>query len=178
MTELCGMADIARENENPYTLYPLELIRDANVPVLKRKSLCLMNRGFANALRAFRYIEEAGLYDTELIKRHLLRIGRIRAWGGLNYWGLDGFYASRSKIYFYGAGTCGKNMAEYFGYRGWVFENFLVTDTKDQPRGCIPFRETDIAETDGIIITVGSEELFMEIKGTIEGRYGVGRIYT
>lgn len=167
-----------REKENPYLLYPFELISEAGIPVLKRKSLDLRNKGFGNALRAFRYIEETGIYDTGLIKKHFLRIGRLlQAWEGMNYWGLDEFYDSCSKIFFYGGGVYGKNLAEYFFYRGWTFEGFLVTDTEQQSQECIPFDEAAISENDGIIITVGNKKMFQEIKELIETRYSVNQIY-
>lgn len=179
LEDQCGAEIYVREKENPYLLYSFELISKGKIPVLKRKSLDLRNKGFANALRALRYLEETGVYDTGLIKKHLLRISRLsQEWEGINYWGMDEFYHLCSKIFFYGAGVYGKNLAEYFRYRGWAFECFLVTDVEQQSQDCTLFDEVVISEDDGIIIAVGTEKMFNEIKKKIKRRYKESQIYT
>ena len=161
-----------RKNENPHILYPLELIRDARVPVLKRKCLSLANKRFADAIGALKYIENECGYDTSLIMKHLLRIGK-----GTDLMGLDKFYVEHPRIFIYGAGLYGRNLAEYFAYKGWVFEKFLVTDAYGLSGECLSFDHADIAESDGIIIAVGNRDMFSEILSVVEKRCSAKQIF-
>lgn len=161
--ELCSSQVNVEENENPYMTYAMELIRDARVPVLKRRSLSLVNPGFDNVLEALKFIESECNYDTDMIICHLSRLGK-----GLSFTALDEFYAVHSKIYIYGAGLYGKNLALYFGYKGWNFEKFIVTDDEDISENCITFDKIDITENDGIIIAVGGEKAYQEILNLVE----------
>lgn len=170
--ELCPFIFEVRENENPYIVCPLELIRDAGIPVLKRKSLVLGNVRFDNVISALQFIETECRYDTNLISKHLLRIGKEH-----NIMGLDAFYAAHRKIFIYGAGLYGRNLAKYFSYKGWTFEKFLVTNLKTVSEACISFDEADIAENDGIIIAVSDEKAFQEIASLIEKRCSINQIF-
>lgn len=172
VTDLTLLKHRIEENENPYMRYPLELIRDAKIPIFKRKSLKLENTSFDNALRAFKYIENDSEYDANLIMKHLLRMERK-----VNPIGLDKFYATHSNIYIYGAGVYGKNLAQYFEYRGWVYKSFLVTNIENESETCISFDKADIADEDGIIIAVGNERAFCEILNLVKKRCDRNQIY-
>lgn len=161
--ERCPRQWNLKKNENPHMLYPLELIRDAGIPVLKRKCLWLGNKGFADAIEALQFIEDECGYDVGLIMKHLLRINK-----GAGFMGLDQFYTEHSRIFIYGAGLYGRNLAKYFVYKGWVFEKFLVTNSDNQPEDCLCFNQADIVESDGIIIAVGNREVFGEILSLVE----------
>lgn len=171
LTDLCDLKYHAEENDNPHLLFSFEMIHDANVPTLKRKSLSLTNNGFKSAINTLKYIKEQNLYDVNLIEKHLMRIGKsAQAWKGINYSKLNAFYHSHEKVYIYGAGTYGKNLAEYFNYKGWLFEGFLVTSIENQSDECIPFDKVDISDDDGIIIAVGNQDVFIEILNIVEKR--------
>ena len=160
-----------KANENPYMLYSYELVRYAEIPVLKRKSLDLRFQGVSNALKALKYIEDQGGYNVQLIKKHILRIGQpLHEKAKLDFYRLDKFYYSHTRIYLYGAGILGKNLAEYFDYRGWSFECFLVTDSCHSLNNCEIFDNAVIAEEDGIIIAVGTKEAYVQIKDLIKKR--------
>lgn len=165
--DLCPVQWNLNKNENPYLRYPLELIRDAGIPILKRKSLSLSNKGFKSAIKALRFINNECGYDVSLIENHRRRTGE-----GINVVGIDVFYASHARIFIYGAGSYGRNIAEYFAYKGWIFEKFLVTDraghSGNSISDCITFEEADIAEDDGIIIAVGNKKAFREIVGLVK----------
>lgn len=154
-----------RKNENPHILYPLELIRDAGVPILKRKSLSISNGCFGNALEALKFIRDKCNYDVNLIENHLKRIGKGRSIAGL-----DVFYAGHVRIFIYGAGLYGRNIAMYIAYKGWSFEGFLVTNKEECSMGCIPFTEAEIGDSDGIVIAVGDRKAFLEILRLVETR--------
>lgn len=161
-----------RKNENPHMLYPLELIRDAGVPFLKRKSLILANRGFADAMGALKFIQNECGYDVSLIEEHLRRTG-----GDISIMGLDQFYAGHSRVFIYGAGFYGRQIAAYFEYKGWCFESFLVTNKEERSENCIPFDEADITANDGIVIAVGHKKMFLEIFRLVKTRCDKGQIF-
>lgn len=167
--DLCPVQWNLNKNENPYLRYPLELIRDAGIPILKRKSLSLSNKGFESAIKALRFIKDECSYDVCLIENHLRRIRE-----GINIVGIDIFYASHPRVFIYGAGAYGKKVAEYFAYKGWTFEKFLVTDmagcSTNYSSNCITFEEADITEDDGIIIAVCNKKVFREIVGLVKKR--------
>lgn len=171
-------ASLPEKIEAPHLLCALELICDMGIPILKRKSLHLGNRGFLNAWKALRYVGEKGCYDTNLIKKHLLRLGQSSkddSW--LNLTELNKFYHTHSRIYFYGAGVYGRNLASYFTYRGWSFQGFLVTAGEDQLRDCALFQDAEIRRDDGIIIAVSDHQMSLEIYEIVRTRCDMDQIF-
>ncbi|MCM1264032.1 MAG: hypothetical protein NC313_15075, partial [Butyrivibrio sp.] len=67
-------------------------------------------------------------------------------------------------------GTWGKNLAEYFDYKGWSFEGFLATTLDGSTERCILFDKADIADDDGIIIAVGTKEAYTAIVAAVKKR--------
>lgn len=178
LTDFCEKKDEIIKGERPHLEYPYELIRSANIPVLKRKCLDFGNTGYGNALRALKYIEAHCPYDVSLIKKHLSRISQCaKNEGMINFVKLSEFYHSHSRIFFYGAGTYGKNLAVYFEYMGWRFAGFLVTDKRQQSETCQAFDEIEISKNDGIIIAVGRKHICLEILSIVEKRCRKDQIF-
>lgn len=161
-----------KENEIPYMQHPLELIRDFKIPILKRRSLYFSNKGYKNALEAFNFIERQNLYDVELIKKHLFRISQsdVQSQEMLNFLRLKSFYKEHERLYFYGAGTYGQNLAVFFKYVGWKFNGFLVTNIDNQSENCTAFDEAELNSDDGVIIAVANKEICFQILDTISRR--------
>ncbi|MCM1261846.1 MAG: hypothetical protein NC313_03920 [Butyrivibrio sp.] len=178
LSDLYGFSFSEKVNCNPYMSYSYELIHDAKIPVLKCKSLDMRFSGFSNAFKAFKYMEDQEIYDVGLIKKRLMRIGQpLHERAKLDFSKLSEFYYAHAKIYLYGAGTCGKNLAEYFDYKGWSFEGFLVSDIGNQGEKRLFFDDADISDNDGIIIAVGTEQAYIEIRSIIEKRCNREQIY-
>lgn len=162
VSDIYGSTPFFRDDENPYLKYPLELIRDFNVPILKHKALFFGNRGYANALTAYRFIEENNLYPILYIKEHMLRKSKFEE-GMIDYERMETFYKNHSRVFIYGHGTYGKNVALYFMYRGWDLAGFLVTQNAENDDAVTLFEQADIGESDGIIVAVGTREMCREI---------------
>lgn len=158
-----------REDENPYLKYPLELIRDCKIPILKYKALTFGNAGYANALKAYQFIEECGLYDVTYIKTHLLRKSKFET-GMIDFELLEKFHENHKRIYIYGYGVYGKNLSLYFQYRNWKMNGFLVTGAGDSNSEAISIDQAEIKKADGIIIAVGKEKFCREILSYLEGK--------
>lgn len=164
VTDLQGTGNWLNVNGNPYICRSLELIRDAGIPILKRKSLDLGRIGFINALMAIKEIENNCNYDVNLIFDHISRISKFdRSRGMINFKALDEFYQNHSKIYIYGAGVYGRNLEAYFNYKGWNLESFLVTEGENLPKDCRIFGSVDIGIDDGVIIAIMDESIYSEI---------------
>lgn len=163
------------ENENPYMAYPLELIHDCQIPVLKYKALSFGNSGYSDALRAFRFIEENRLYPVEYIKSHIRRKSKVEK-GWIDFEKLEKFQGFHQRLFIYGFGTYGKNLGLYFRYRGWKIEGFLVTEEDENANGATAFKRVRIEEDDGIVVAVGKKGMCMEIREYLAGQCKKGQL--
>ncbi len=158
-------------NEIPYMNYSLELIRDLKIPILKRRSLYFSNKGFGNALCALKYINDVNLFDITLVTKHLFRLSQMKlAQGMIDLVKLNSFYYNHSNIYFYGAGVCGQNLAEYFCYKRWTFAGYVVTKNDKSIENCSAFNELELNSDDGIIIAISNKEICLEILEIVRKR--------
>lgn len=164
--------------ENPYMKYPFELLRDAGVPVIKRKAFDFENDGFSNAIAAYMYITRNKKFNTDLIRNHLLRISHRPAdTPKFDLGALHDFYERHSSIYIYGAGGWGKNLASYFAYKGWNFKKYILSNYDGQEKNIIRYDEAELNESDGIIIAVGKKKVIEEIYNNISKKHKAEHIF-
>ena len=152
LTDVWGMT--FKGSENPYLDYSLELVRDKEFPILKKKSLLITNKGFANAIKAVEFIEAGGLYPISWIWRLIDSQFYIDGYAPDTANCLERFIKKHSKIYIYGAGLCGKNLFIYFEYKKWHLEGILVSNKAGQDMECTLFEDACIDDETGIIISV------------------------
>lgn len=164
-----------REGENPYMKYPLELIRDYRIPILKYKALFFGNGGYADVLQAFQFLEENQMYPIEYIKKHILRKSKTEE-NWIDFERLERFKEVHSRIFIYGFGTYGKNMGLYFQYRGWKSEGFLVTIANENSDAAIAFSQAQIREDDGIVVAVGKREACLQIREYLRNKCKEGQL--
>ncbi|MCD8038922.1 MAG: rhamnan synthesis F family protein [Lachnospiraceae bacterium] len=173
---LMDLWNIALEwNVNPYYQYPYELIAEHNFPILKKKALLIRNPGFPSALKAVRYLKEKKLYPTEWMEEIIENQFYLPKFGERESNSLNEFYHRYSKIYIYGNGVCGKNLAVYFEYKGWRFEHFLVTKPSDSDAMSID--QVNIESTAGIIISVLNPQAAEEIASEIGEKCSEERLF-
>lgn len=159
-----------KRNENPFLIYPYELIKHYNFPILKKKCLLIRNPGFPSALRAVRYLKEKELYPAEWMEALVDNQFYILEPGRQECNSLEIFYRQHSDIYIYGNGVCGKNLAVYFEHKGWHFKNFLVTNIENSESDVMTVETADIKPTTGIIISVMNSKVAQEIAAHIGDR--------
>ena len=169
LSDLYSSVLTARKNENPYMEYPLQLIRDCRIPILKYKALFFGNSGYAGALKAVRFIQENNLYSTEYIEKHIMRKSKSEK-GWIDFEVLEKFQKTHRRIFIYGFGTYGKNLGLYFQYRAWETEGFLVTSTTEKDGQAIPFEQAQIEADDGIVVAVGKRQMCMEIQAYLQNK--------
>lgn len=161
---------IFAENEIPFLLYSHEMIRDNKLPILKKKSLLIRNKGFENALNAIAFLEEQHLYPTPWIWELLDSQFYMEGYASENPNCLEQFKDKYRKIYIYGAGVCGKNLQLYFKHKDWQFDGFIVSDKSGQDVECQLLNEIELDEDTGIIISVLNPDVSKEIVQGIGNR--------
>lgn len=153
------------ENINPSLSYAYSLIKEVEFPILKKKALGIDSVNYIESLEAIKYLENNKLYDVKYIWESLYR-NTIKS--AFNYKELESFYYSHSCIYIYGAGKFGKSVENYFQYRGWKFEGYLVSDLKkDIVENISIYDKSKIQESDGIILALGRKNLEEVIDGIL-----------
>lgn len=170
-TQQCGIR--LQRNENPFILFPFELISEKKFPILKKKCLLIRNRGFESALQAITYLRGNTAYPVEWIEEVLdgqfLTPGITQTTDNC----LQVFCQKYKKIYIYGNGLCGKNLEHYFRYKKWDFEGFVLSSVplneQSNPR-VRSIEQLNIDIDTGIIVSVLNKDVAAEILQTIGKR--------
>lgn len=163
------VADMPPEKgKSPYLYHSSRLIKEMRVPFLKRNSLSLANEGYVDALTALRYVEQNLDYNVGMIWENIFRLSQDGRFSQkINYLELEKFYGCHDRVFIYGQGRYGRNIAEYFQYRGWVNSGFLVSASQSGGRnGVSVFSEIRLNKEDGIIVAMGQKnfsEVYSEI---------------
>lgn len=162
-----SLMDIAEENwevkKNPYLYYSYDLIKNTKVPFLKKKALWFSAPAFEQGLNALEYLQKEALYDTRLIWQDLNSNLHV----GFNE--IIEFVDNHNKVFLYGAGNCGRNIARYLKYRNRTYESFVVTEGKENYSNCIDICELKLNGNDGIIVAV-SEKYVEEIERILQNK--------
>lgn len=176
-TDKGTIENITKFGEISYRKYPLQLVQNAKIPLIKRKAFDFDNDGYANALEALTYIDKRTSYNADLIKNHLRRTSTyVTVSPAYNLVELEEFYYRFKNIYIYGAGGWGTNVAAYFKWKGWDFAGFLVTRRGDEA-DVTEFDSAEITDEDGIIIAVGKKKIIQEIYKVILRKCGDNQIF-
>jgi rhamnosyltransferase len=144
--------------EVPYSVYSYELIQKGVCPFLKRKVVSLTNQQYDKVLMSYEYVKNNTDYDVSMIRQNVIRMDRIGQGG--NPWGyaeLEKFYAGHKRVFLFGAGRYGKNLARYFSYRNWKVEGVFVstqTEVRDTEK---VYDKNALCETDGLIVAMNYE---------------------
>jgi hypothetical protein len=162
--------------ENSY-----ELIRDIKMPVMKKKIIDFDNPGYVNVLKALEFVRTETNFDYSLIKKHMERkkcMGRNTT--SFDFECMERFLQTHKRIFFYGNGVWAHNLEKYFGYRGWDFDGYLVTnkDENDVTGDVHCFSEMSIMENDGIIIAQHTKNACEDILREISSRISKDDILT
>lgn len=161
LTDVWGMD--FKDRQNPLYIRSLELVRDMGLPVLKKKSLSISNYKFENVLKTVEFLDINGLYATDWIWEVIDGQFNTDACevDGSNC--LEAFCRKYKRVYIYGAGVCGKNLALYFEQKGWKNEGIVVSDVTQQNTECTAFDDVNVDEKTGIIVAVIDREVSREI---------------
>lgn len=145
---------------NPSLRYYFELIKYIKFPVIKRKVFSLIN--FMQNKLVINYIRCNTNYNVNMIFGHLKRLEeerRIELLEPFNYDELEKFYESHKRIFIYGCGKYGQCLAEYFKYKEWKFEGFIVTQRSEDMTNVYEYGKFFLDKWDGIILALGQKAI-------------------
>lgn len=158
----------------PYVRYPYELLSELHFPVIKRTAITVDN--FKNARRALEYIKNNTDYDTELIYHHLTRLARENRIVVFNPIHLEMFCNEHKRVFIYGNGKIGINLAEFLDYKGWNYEGFLVSEKSDQELDVFIYHNMKFSEDDGIILALG-RKAYQEVYPMVKKDLNVSQLF-
>jgi hypothetical protein len=107
---------------------------------------------------SYEYIKNNTDYDVSMIRQNISRMDREGLGGNpYGYVELEKFYAEHKRVFLFGAGRYGKNLARYFTYRNWKVEGIFVS-AQTEVRGTEKVYDKDaLCETDGLIVAMNYE---------------------
>ena len=139
------------------------LIKDGMFPIIKKKAVCLEN--LSKMKMIVDYIKKCSGYNIELIglnMRRLCKEKRVNPLAPFNLAFLDQFYNQYQRVFIYGHGNYGKGIAEYFRYKGWKLDGFVVTCNAEKDPDVLVYKDIRFGSEDGIILALG-EKAFYEV---------------
>ena len=169
-TEVCDKNIEMEPGCISYIDYPYELLSELRFPVIKKQAITVDN--FKKARKALDYIEKNTNYDMNLIYKHLTRLAQENRIVALfNPIRLEMFCIEHKRIFIYGHGKIGTNLAEFFDYKGWNFEGFLVSEKSEQKKDVFCYYNMKFSRDDGIILALGRkayQEVFPVVKKDLQ----------
>ena len=155
--DVCEAAKQFTSKGSLYYEKAYELLNTLQFPIVKRKALSVVNS--IEAQQTLVYINEQTDYDIKFICVHLKRLAEENRIGLFNPIRLKHFYSTHKKIYIFGYGKYGKNVAAYFDYRNWIYEGFIVSEKHDDDPQIFCYSNVKFECTDGIILALGQKAL-------------------
>lgn len=172
--DVCENRIVMERGGSPYMHYAYELLRELQFPVLKRNTLAVTN--FIRAKKALDYVQNETAYDVELIYRHLGRLAAEKQIKSPNPLELEDFCRSHGRVFIYGHGEFGRNVAAFMEYKGWDYEGFLVSVKSDEEEDTYAYHEVDFTEDDGIILALGYQA-WKEVYFSIKDDFAEGQLF-
>lgn len=161
---------------NPCICYFDRLIKDGKFPIIKKKAFRL--ESLNEVKETMDYIKKHSGYSVELIEanlRRLCRENRIHLLAPFDSASLEQFYNRHRRVFIYGHGNYGKGIAEYFRYKGWKPDGFVVTDNAEKDPDVLIYDTVHLGPEDGIILALG-EKAFHEVYQTVKKDLDAGQL--
>lgn len=153
-----------------------ELIKRYHMPVMKKRILRWDN--YEQVYKAFDFIREELGYDITNIYENSLRLYKEgRAENFFNFFSLEEFYKSHTKVYIYGTGTKGKQMEKFFNFRKWGIAGFVVTHKEANEKNVKEFGDLVLKEDEGIVLAL-REKAFKEVYPLVAGRCKKSQLFS
>lgn len=136
---------------------PGRLVKELAFPIIKKKAMSLYC--FNEAIDAYTYVKNNTQYDISMILQNLKRLDEAKEIKPLSPILLEEFYKSHNRIYIYGRGNWSKGITEFFQYKGWKFEKYIVTENTGGFLDTVNYRDVTFEKEDGLILALGEENL-------------------
>ncbi len=161
---------------NPCIYYFYPLMMDDKFPIIKKKAVRLEN---LNKLKEIMdNIKKCSGYNVEFIDENMRRLcgeNQINPLAPFDLTYLGKFYNRYQRVFIYGHGNYGKGIAEYFRYKGWKLDGFVVTDHTEKEQDVFAYSDMHFDSEDGIILALG-EKGFHEVYPTVKKELNIGQL--
>lgn len=165
-TDLYNDNSINIPNNTVFCTHPAELICIFQLPILKRKSICI---GKMNDLRyAIEYIKKHYDYDVNLIMSDIFDYDMYSR-SGLHLKDIKQFLESHNRIYIYGHGIIGNKLLDTCLYFNKKVEGFVISKKENQNTDIV-FDDLVLENNDGLIIGMNKANT-QEVIGTVLKRF-------
>lgn len=161
---------------NPCICYFYPLIKEGKFPIIKKKAFRL--ESLNKAMEIMDYIEKCFGYSVEMVvsnMRRLCREKQINPLAPFDADSLEQFYKLHQRVFIYGHGNYGRGIAEYFRYKGWKPDGFIVTDNVEKDSDVLIYDTLHFGPEDGIILALG-EKAFCEVYQTVKRDMDAGQL--
>ncbi len=132
-----------------------ELIKDYKFPIIKYKVMRIDN--FDEMKKVIEFVEKSSEYDVELIKNHIKHLSEANKWKPFSGKSLEEFVKNHKRIYIFGHGKYGHGLGQFFRYKDWKFEAYVVSVPQDKAE--IAFSDFYMEDCDGLIVALGRNAL-------------------
>ncbi len=141
---------------NPYVDHLWELIRSRRMPVIKRKAFLLC--GHEQIQKTLDYIGQNTEYDIRVMYDHLCRLqeeGLTDMFPPFDTDRIESFYKAHDRVFIYGYGKYARNLGQYFRYKKWTCNGYLVSGAGDGQAEVYTYKNMRFQDKDGVILALG-----------------------
>lgn len=137
------------------SFYPYELLRDYKFPVIKCKSMSIVN--FEQMEKAINYLKNNTDYDIGLVTDHIKHLNSKNMWKPFSIQTLEKFVNTHAKMYIFGNGRYGKGIERYFQFREWKYVAHVVSHPRHNNE--VSLEDLKLCKKDGLIVALGNVAL-------------------
>lgn len=171
--DLKGFNKYLVSGENVYWCHPYELIKHFEFLIIKRKVISITN--FCQTNLALQYIENNYSFNLQNIYKNLERLDKDNGLKPFSPIKLEQFYNCHKKIYVYGYGKFGKEIEQYFLYRKWNIEKFVVSDIESENENIVCYDKLNLENDAGLILALGKNNL-AEVYPKVNGKFELSQL--
>lgn len=156
---------------NPCITSAYELIKDYQFPIIKYKVMSIDN--FEGMKKVVEFVDRNLDYDVDLIKNHIKHLSEKNKWRPFSVETLEEFVGRHKHIYIFGHGKYGVGLGQFFKYKHWKFDAYVVSMPQDSNE--IAFSDLYMEEQDGLIVALG-KNLLDEMKEKLRANFNETQI--
>lgn len=150
--EVTGGNRYLEPGEVVYIAHAGDLVVNSSFPIMKKKAISLV--GFGQVLEVLKFVKRNCTYYIDWIEDGIARYEHTL----FPYLNIEKFYFEHKKIYIFGYGKWGHGLENYFRYKGWKIEAFVVTNKELNIEYLMELDELEMDEEDGLIVALGKEQ--------------------
>ena len=124
--------------------------------MIKRKAFLLC--GHEQIQKTLDYIGQNTEYDIRMMYDHLCRLqeeGLTDMFPPFDTDRIESFYKAHDRVFIYGYGKYARNLGQYFRYKKWTCNGYLVSGAGDGQAEVYTYKNMRFQDKDGVILALG-----------------------